>query len=226
MSPAVVIRPILLLLDSANHSAPSGPAAIPAGQANAVGTGYSVMYPAVVIRPILSPSCSVNHSAPSGPATIPIGQLPAVGMGYSVTYPAVVIRPIWLLLNSVNHSAPSGPTVSPLGSLLEVGRAYSVTSQAVEIRPILPMVSVNHSRPAPLRSHKGHNAGRAVAARRCCYTCGVPARSRRRSPATTLPTLSTFSSKSTHALFCPPWVASRRQQPSRRVDSSAGLKRH
>src|ERR1017187_584082 len=67
MSPAVVIRPILLLLDSANHSAPSGPAAIPAGQANAVGTGYSVMYPAVVIRPILSPSCSVNHSAPSGP---------------------------------------------------------------------------------------------------------------------------------------------------------------
>src|ERR1039458_7783967 len=71
MSPAVVIRPILLLLDSANHSAPSAPAAIPAGQANAVGTGYSVMYPAVVIRPILSPSCSVNHSAPSGPATIP-----------------------------------------------------------------------------------------------------------------------------------------------------------
>src|ERR1035441_9050090 len=211
MSPAVVIRPILLLLDSANHSAPSGPAAIPAGQANAVGTGYSVMYPAVVIRPILSPSCSVNHSAPSGPATIPIGQLPAVGMGYSVTYPAVVIRPIWLLLNSVNHRAPSGPAVIPPAPPA-LGRGYSVMSPAVEIRPILPMVSVNHSRPAPLRSHKGHNAGRAVAARRCCYTCGVPARSHRRSPATTLPTLSTFSSKSTHALFCPPWVASRSEE--------------
>jgi hypothetical protein len=53
MTPAVVIRPILLVLPSANHSAPSGPTVISLPPMLAVGVGYSEMAPAVVIRPIL-----------------------------------------------------------------------------------------------------------------------------------------------------------------------------
>jgi hypothetical protein len=73
MTPAVVIRPILLVLPSVNHSAPSGPAVIALPPMLAVGVGYSEIVPAVVIRPMLSPCCSVNHSAPSGPAVMPRG---------------------------------------------------------------------------------------------------------------------------------------------------------
>jgi hypothetical protein len=115
-------RPILLPLDSVNHSAPSGPAATPLGALDAVGTAISEMTPAVVIRPMLLPNCSTNHSAPSGPAAIDSGALAAVGTAYSlVTTPAVVIRPILLLLNSVNHSAPSDPAAIPAGLLDAVG---------------------------------------------------------------------------------------------------------
>jgi hypothetical protein len=80
-----VIRPIWLPLDSVNHSAPSGPAAIPTEELLAVGTVNSlVTTPSGVIRPILLPENSVNHSAPSGPAAMPVGALPAVGTAYSV----------------------------------------------------------------------------------------------------------------------------------------------
>ena len=48
--PPVVIRPILLPEYSANHSAPSGPAAMSIGLLPAVGTAYSAITPAVVIR--------------------------------------------------------------------------------------------------------------------------------------------------------------------------------
>ena len=41
MTPATVIRRILLPLDSVNHSAPSGPAAMTSGWLDAVGTVYS-----------------------------------------------------------------------------------------------------------------------------------------------------------------------------------------
>jgi hypothetical protein len=125
--PAVVIRPILLPPVSTNHSAPSGPTAIPWGPLPAVGTTKSlVMTPLVVMRPILSPPASVNHSAPSRPATMLSGKLFAVGMVNSVTTPAVVIRPILLPVASVNHSAPSGPAAMPWGPLEAVGMVYSV----------------------------------------------------------------------------------------------------
>src|SRR5258707_13410636 len=70
ITPAVVIRPILLPTCSANHSAPSGPVVMPAGVPPAVGIGNSVITPAVVMRPILLLKASVNHSAPSGPVVI------------------------------------------------------------------------------------------------------------------------------------------------------------
>src|SRR5580693_8058238 len=62
-TPAVVMRPILLLEYSVNQSAPSDPVAIPAQPAAAVGTGYSVTTPAVEMRPILLAVYSVNQSA-------------------------------------------------------------------------------------------------------------------------------------------------------------------
>src|SRR5881396_610907 len=88
---------------STYQSAPSGPAAIPAGPRIAVadspggrGTLKSVIAPAIVIRPTSPPPYVVNHTAPSGPATIEFGERPsahsapsAVGgsehVGYSVT---------------------------------------------------------------------------------------------------------------------------------------------
>src|ERR1700731_3351421 len=83
MTPAVVIRPILL--NSVNQRAPSGPAAIPPDTL-AVGGENSVMTPAVVIRPILLLMfSSANQRAPSGPAVIPMGSLLAVGIANSVT---------------------------------------------------------------------------------------------------------------------------------------------
>ena len=83
IAPAVVMRPILLPLNSVNHSAPSGPAVMPKGSLPAVGIGNSVITPAVVMRPILLALRSVNHSAPSGPAVMPAGKLLAVVIGNS-----------------------------------------------------------------------------------------------------------------------------------------------
>ncbi len=47
----MVIRPIVLFPALMNHSAPSGPAAMPAGNAM-LGSGYTAVVPVVVIRPI------------------------------------------------------------------------------------------------------------------------------------------------------------------------------
>jgi len=70
-TPEVVIFPIVLAACSVNHSAPSGPAAIPIGVLLLVGIAYSVKDPSVVILPICPLDSSVNHSAPSPPAVIP-----------------------------------------------------------------------------------------------------------------------------------------------------------
>ena len=78
-APDVVIRAILCA--SMNQSAPSGPAVMPSGDANANSGGNSVTVPAVVIRPTRLPSSSVNHSAPSGPAAIDDGKPPPLGIG-------------------------------------------------------------------------------------------------------------------------------------------------
>src|SRR5438445_6406347 len=107
--PAVVILPILLPL-SANHSAPSGPATMPAPDD---GTGYSVIAAAVVIRPIVAWEASVNHSAPSGPFVMKKGSSPKKPVNaYFVTTPAGLIRPIRAPC-SANHNAPSDPSVIP-----------------------------------------------------------------------------------------------------------------
>ena len=52
-TPAVVMRPILLPLSSANHRFPSGPVAMPPGRLVATGRPNSVIAPAGVIRAIL-----------------------------------------------------------------------------------------------------------------------------------------------------------------------------
>jgi hypothetical protein len=63
IAPAVVIRPILFVLDSVNQSAPSGPAVMSPANASGVGIGYSVTLPSMPRRPIALPRDSVNHSA-------------------------------------------------------------------------------------------------------------------------------------------------------------------
>src|SRR6266536_5921868 len=100
MTPAVVNRPILLLMLTVKQRAPSGPAVIPLRSLGLeVGTRNSVMTPPVVIRPILGPP-SVNQRAPSDPAVMALALANAVGMVNSVMTPAVVIRPISLLSDS------------------------------------------------------------------------------------------------------------------------------
>src|SRR5688572_22678063 len=74
-TPVVVMRPILLLLlpsriSSVNHSASSGPAVMPTGALDAVGSENKVMSPAVVIRPMKPTpltSTAVNQRLLSGP---------------------------------------------------------------------------------------------------------------------------------------------------------------
>jgi hypothetical protein len=114
MVPAGVIRPILFLPNSVNHTLPSGPVVIP--NVPPVEPGNSVITPAVVIRPMLS-VLSVNQRFPSGPTVIPRGPLKGVGMGNSVMTPVVVIRPMLLAPYSANHRFPSGPAVIPRGAV-------------------------------------------------------------------------------------------------------------
>src|SRR5215470_15011199 len=63
MTPAVVMRPILVLSNSGNQRLPSGPAVIVKTRV-AVGRGNSVMTPEIVTRPILWPEFSVNQRLP------------------------------------------------------------------------------------------------------------------------------------------------------------------
>ena len=89
IDPDVVILPILLVPNSANHRFPSGPVVIMYGLLPA-GSAYSVTDPDVVILPILLLLVTlVNHRLLSGPTVIPNGPLPA-GNPYSVTVPLVV----------------------------------------------------------------------------------------------------------------------------------------
>jgi len=71
--PVVVMRPMLLPLDSVNQSALSGPEVIALGPDEEVGMGNSVMLPFVVMRPILLVLSSVNQRALSGPVMMPAG---------------------------------------------------------------------------------------------------------------------------------------------------------
>ena len=72
MTPAVVMRPILLPGVSVNQRLPSGPAVMSSGEWLPAGVGNSVTAPEGVIRPIL-PSDSANQRLPSGPGAIPSG---------------------------------------------------------------------------------------------------------------------------------------------------------
>ena len=71
------MRPILLAPVSVNHSAPSGPSAIPEGPLP-VGPNSVIGIPTVGIRPIMFAPNFVNHSAPPE-AAMPEGSLPAAG---------------------------------------------------------------------------------------------------------------------------------------------------
>jgi hypothetical protein len=169
MTPAVVMRPILLAEFSVNQRAPSDPTAMPIGPAFAVGMLNSLRMPDVVIRPMRSPAHSVNQSAPSGPATMRLGERSA-GTGYSVMVPVAVILPILLRepLLSTNHSAPSGPVVIPWALASGEGMGNPVTEPDVVIRPILlPAPSVNQSAPsgpAVMLRGSADDSGRAYSA--------------------------------------------------------------
>src|SRR4030095_6398112 len=93
MTPAGVIRPILLSRNAVTQRLPSVPVVISQAPVWGGGMENSVMAPAVVIRPIWLAANSVNQRLPSGPAEIPHGTPSAVGMENSVMTPAVVILP-------------------------------------------------------------------------------------------------------------------------------------
>ena len=80
MTPAVVMRPILLLSNSVNQRLPSGPAQMRKARV-ATGRGNSVIVPSVVMRPTLWPLFSTNQRLPSAPAAMPSGLADAVGIG-------------------------------------------------------------------------------------------------------------------------------------------------
>src|SRR6266568_3119246 len=133
--PVVVMRPIASPGApspgvTVNHSAPSGPAVMPAASVSATGRVNWRMCPLAGLIAPIRPSDSVNHIRPSGPAVMSKGKvLPATGN--SVITLAVVIRPILLALNSVTHSAPSGPTAIRRGSLFAVGIENSLKCPAI-----------------------------------------------------------------------------------------------
>src|SRR5438552_3865412 len=135
---------------------PSGPAVIPVGWLDAVGTLNSVTVLDESMVAILLAFNSVNHtleSGPggmpagcldaviqtrmSGPTVMPFGALAAVGTAYSVHVPVVVPLPTWLVAASVNQSRPSAPVVMPVGELAAVGTVYSVMVPLVVILAIL-----------------------------------------------------------------------------------------
>ena len=70
--PAVVMRPMELLPELVNHSAPSGPAVIPIGP-SMLGSLKWVETPFVVIRPIELVASLVNQSASSEPVVVCTG---------------------------------------------------------------------------------------------------------------------------------------------------------
>src|SRR5579862_7948151 len=81
VTPAGVIRPILLLPNSVNQRLPSLPAVMLTGTRFVTN---SMIPPLTVILPIRLPVYSVNQRLPSGPVQMPFGWLPAVGSVNSV----------------------------------------------------------------------------------------------------------------------------------------------
>src|SRR5436305_1958984 len=71
-TPAVVIRPIVLLALFVNHNAPSGPDVMAYGFL-IFRSVYPVTTPSVVTRPMEPLPSFVNQSAPSEPVVISIG---------------------------------------------------------------------------------------------------------------------------------------------------------
>jgi hypothetical protein len=125
------------VLASANQMLPSGPTAMPKGDAPVVmPAANSVNAPAVVRRPIRLLPNSVNQRLPSGPVVISKGLVPTLAT--SVMTPAGVMRPI-LLAFSPNQRFPSGPAVMRLrlNWLWVMPAENSVTTPAGVIRPTL-----------------------------------------------------------------------------------------
>jgi hypothetical protein len=80
MTPAVVIRAILLPVHSQNQIAPSGPSVIPLGPPPGVGTAYSMIDPEGISRPMLLATASPNQRSPYNPSVISSELLSAVGI--------------------------------------------------------------------------------------------------------------------------------------------------
>src|SRR5207248_1795118 len=112
-TPAVVIRPALLRLLSANQSNPSCPTVMPSGPAKLLE----------LMRTTLFSAASLAHMFPSDPSVTSVGE--AEVRGISVMPPAVVARPSLLLLDSANQRRSSGPAAMPSGWLSTVGIVYS-----------------------------------------------------------------------------------------------------
>ena len=155
------MRPILLVLGSVYHNAPSGPLVMSAGafpEENSVMGAPDRGYASDQMR-FRFPQ---NHIAPSGPAVMPIGEADELASGELWSQLLlVVIRPILPTFCSVNQSAPSGPAAMATGPALELRRGNSVMTPAVVMRPILLLPdSVNQSAPSdPAAMPAGLRAG-------------------------------------------------------------------
>ena len=145
-----------MLIPWVNHSAPSGPAAMPLGPLiDRVLRDSSVSRNAPDFIGALIPQTTLYSSGPAA-RDADLDRLPAgVGTEYSVNVPAVVMRPTLLVQSSVNHSAPSGPVATEAGPAPDVGIEYSVIcallpgTAFVGIRAMLLFpASENHSAPS------------------------------------------------------------------------------
>ena len=142
------MRPTLLPRNSVNQRFPSGPAAMPIGQAGPAQLGHPGFWShSGRISHVNSNETGVPPALLEG-AVRPTGP-PAPGIGYSVMTPEVVILPILSPLYSVNHRFPSAPAATKAGLLLAVGMGNSVITPAVVIlaMPLEPN-SVNHRLPS------------------------------------------------------------------------------
>ena len=114
--PAVVMRPMALAPWRVYQRAPSGPAAMPVGEAPWAPYSLRVL-PSRVSTPILAVPCSVNHMRPSGPAVMPVGALAGSGrVTREGTWVTAGMTPIWPAVWLVNQMLPSGPVAMPRGA--------------------------------------------------------------------------------------------------------------
>ena len=148
LTPAGVMRPIMLDEYSVYQRLPSLPLAIAFGPSLVRRDSSGVASGVVAgIRPIALVTLSVNHNAPSGPPTMWVGLAVALASGLLRIVPLASMRLTvdgpWL----TNQTAPSLPAAMPYGK--PGTGACSVSVPSIVIRPILcPLRFVNHNAPS------------------------------------------------------------------------------